>query len=286
MGSIIHFDFGCDVTGASHVKVTHTDHQKKVEVPKRKLIVPIVPTTDEVEASGQELKFVSHAADPIKSLSDIERVSDYFIEHGQYRNNMMFIMGINFGLRYSDLSSLKFSDILDEEGGFKETVEIFEKKTSNTRKVKKTRLITINEAVMDAVELYVYNTKHEVNLSDYLFMAIRQNYDSPLTTRSANRIFNQIAIDLGLDIKFSTHTLRKTFGYHQMRISNNDPRKLLLLQRMFNHSTPNQTLTYIGLTREEIADAYLELNLGKRPVFDSELVEVKEEPFATVSVAN
>ena len=63
-------------------------------------------------------------------------------------------------------------------------------------------------------------------------------------------------------MKMSTHTLRKTFCYHQMLMSHNDSRKLLLLQKMLNHSSPAQTLAYIGLDAEEIEDAYRSLNLG------------------------
>ena len=63
----------------------------------------------------------------------------------------------------------------------------------------------------------------------------------------------------------STHTLRKTFAYHQMLMSNNDHRKLLLLQKMFGHSSVSQTLDYIGITNEEIEDAYKSLNLGLLP---------------------
>ena len=47
-----------------------------------------------------------------------------------------------------------------------------------------------------------------------------------------------------------------------MVMSNNDHRKLLLLQKMMNHSSPAQTLDYIGITAEEIEAAYKELNLG------------------------
>ena len=43
---------------------------------------------------------------------------------------------------------------------------------------------------------------------------------------------------------------------------NNDPRTLLLLQKIFGHSTAAQTLTYIGITESEIHDAYMNLNIG------------------------
>ena len=74
----------------------------------------------------------------------------------------------------------------------------------------------------------------------------------------------------------STHTLRKTFAYHQMVMSGNDPRKLLLLQKMFGHSTAAQTLDYIGITSEEIDEAYRRLNLGSvscNYLVDSDIVE-------------
>ena len=85
-----------------------------------------------------------------------------------------------------------------------------------------------------------------------------------------------IAEDLGLGNKMSTHSLRKTFAYHQMVMSGNDPRKLLLLQKMFGHSTAAQTLDYIGITGEEIDEAYRNLNLGSTTcnyLVDSSLME-------------
>ena len=65
-------------------------------------------------------------------------------------------------------------------------------------------------------------------------------------------------------MRVSTHTLRKTFGYHQMVMSGNSQRKLIVLQKMFGHSSAAQTLDYIGITREEIDEAYRKLNLGSK----------------------
>ena len=88
------------------------------------------------------------------------------------------------------------------------------------------------------------------------------NENKPLAIQSIDRILKGIARDLNINVKMSTHTLRKTFCYHQMVMSNNDSRKLLLLQKMLNHSSPAQTLDYIGITTEEIEEAYKNLNLG------------------------
>lgn len=205
-----------------------------------------------------------HAAEPIKDLNDIIRVSQFLIRSGRYRDNMLFITGINFGLRISDLLSLRFCNLIKEDGTFRDRFPILEQKTKDTRKTKKNRYITINTAVMDAVTLYLAHTPG-VSLSDYMFRSESnhgKNCNSPLHRSNANRILKGIAEDLGLGNRMSSHSLRKTFGYHQMLMSRNDPRKLLLLQKMFGHSDPTMTLEYIGITGEEIDDAYRSLNLG------------------------
>lgn len=234
----------------------------------------IAPATENIvsELAGE------HTSEPIKNIEDVQAVSDWFISLGRYRDNMLFIVGINFGLRVSDLLTLRFSHLIDDQFCFKTTFPILEKKTRSTRKVRKNRYITINDAVIDAVTLFLENTPN-VRLSDYLFRGESNrcgNANKPIHRNSVDRILKEVGDKLGLGIHMSTHTLRKTFAYHQMLVSNNDPRKLLLLQKMFGHSTAAQTLDYIGITGEEIAEAYMTLNLGKRTtpyLIDSTLTE-------------
>lgn len=241
----------------------------------RKLKVGLIAPATEV--SHCELA-PEHAADPIKSIEDINRISEYLIAKRRYRDNMLFIVGINFGLRVSDLRVLRFSNLINESFVFKDSFPVFEKKTRNTRKRKKNRYITINNAVIEAVTLYLENTP-DVRLSDYMFRSKSNrggNQNEPLTIKSIDRILKGIGNDLGISAKISTHTLRKTFGYHQMLMSNNDSRKLLLLQKIFNHSSPAQTLDYIGITGEEIEEAYRNLNLGSTAqnyLVDSNIIE-------------
>lgn len=221
---------------------------------------------------------VERAADPIKNIADIERISKYLIDNGRYRDNMFFIVGINFGLRISDLLSIRFSHLIDDTFKFRETFPVFEQKTRNTRKKKRNRYISINRSVINAVTLYLQHTEG-VRLSDFLFVSQSnrgKNSNKPLSRKSADRILKGIAADLGLDMHMSTHSLRKTFAYHQMLISGNDNRKLLLLQKILGHSTVAQTLDYIGITKEEVVAAYKELNLGMSddsPILESIIIE-------------
>lgn len=238
----------------------------------------ISPATEHIQDELAE----EHTSEPIKDMEDIIRVSKYLKENKRYRDNMLFIIGINFGLRVSDLRILRFNHLINDNFTFKDSFSILEKKTKNTRKQKKNRCITINDAVIEAVTLFLEHTPG-VRLSDYLFRSNSnrgKNENKPITRKSVDRILKGIAKDLGLGNKMSTHSLRKTFAYHQMVMSGNDPRKLLLLQKMFGHSTSAQTLDYIGITTEEIDEAYRKLNLGSETnnyLVDSNIYESNED---------
>lgn len=251
---------------------SYQEHQsiidiKKVEANKAKRQLD----ASLIQPASNDTPFLAtseHAAEPIKSVDDINRISEYLIARKRYRDNMLFIVGINFGLRVSDLLQLKYCMLLDDNLMFRTSFPILEKKTRNTRKVKRNRYITINDAVVDAVTLYLKNMNDQgtpCRMDDYLFKSESsngRNLNRAMSRMSVDRILKGIAAEVGLSTKVSTHTLRKTFGYHQMVMSGNDPRKLLLLQKMFGHSTAAQTLDYIGITSEEIEEAYLNLNLG------------------------
>ena len=255
MGEIIRVDF-------TKGKKDDVIDVRKVSSSRRKLEYGLIQPAEEntVPELAEE-----HTSEPIKSTEDIARISAYLIEKKRYRDNMLFIVGINFGLRVSDLIQLRFNQLIDDSFSFRTTFPVLEKKTKNTRKVQKNRYITINEAVMDAVELYLKHTPRK--LDDYMFKSESNhgiNENKPISRMSVDRMLKEVVQTLGINVKVATHTLRKTFGYHQMVMSGNDPRKLLLLQKIFGHSSSTQTLDYIGITREEIEDAYLGLNLGSK----------------------
>lgn len=278
MNSIIQFNEiykgnAADQTSSSGVN--HIDIQTLKS--KRKLNAGLIAPAQEkvVDELADE-----HKAEPIKSLDEIMMISEYFISKERYRDNMLFIVGINFGLRVSDLRLLRFCSIINDDLTFKDKFPVLEKKTKNTRKVKKNRWITINDAVIDAVTLYLEHTDG-VSLSDYMFKSESNhgsNINTPIHRNSIDRILKEAVDALGIQTKVSTHTLRKTFGFHQMMMCNNDPRKLLVLSKMFGHSSTAVTLEYIGITGDEIADAYRNLNLGSKgkSYLDSGIMETEQ----------
>ncbi|WP_252098348.1 tyrosine-type recombinase/integrase [Bacillus thuringiensis] len=74
---------------------------------------------------------------PIRLKKDINKMKRAL--HG--RNKLLFVLGINLGLRISDLLTLKVSDFFEENNRFKRYATITESKTNKKRKM------AISEAV-------------------------------------------------------------------------------------------------------------------------------------------
>ena len=108
----------------------------------------------------------------------------------------MFDMGINTGLRISDLLLLKVGDVRG-----KTSVTIREKKTGKKRTV-------FLHMIIPEIATYTEGKEEEA----YLFAS--QRTGQPISTTQAYRIFQKTADLLGRD-DIGTHTLRKTFGYQQ-----------------------------------------------------------------------
>ena len=216
------------------------------------------------------------AADPLKNPVDINRVSYLLTSTGRYRDNLLFIMGCNFGLRIGDLLSLRIGHIINSDCSFKSEVRIQEEKTD------KLRTCYMNTTVMDAAELYLSTITGELNLNDYLFKSFsnnnseayyealtsigrspRRGVDSCLSTKSVERMLKSVINDeLGIDVHASTHLLRKTFAYHVIMNAPDRSRAIEFLQKIFGHSSQAITLHYAGITKEEVMTVCQNLTLG------------------------
>lgn len=227
--------------------------------PQYKVNIKPSANPDEVTFTKEE-----HDAQPLKSMKDIKSITDYFLSHNQYRNYLVLICGINFGLREWDLLHIRFKDIINNDNTFKVGFNVFEKKTRNTRITPKNRYIPINNAVKQAVIIYLQHNPN-TSLDNYMFRNESNNstdVNEPVTRKGLEYIIKSITKKLNIEGRFNTHSLRKTFGYQFMMKNKDDPRALYKLQKIFGHSSPAITLAYIGLDKEELTNAYMNLNLG------------------------
>ena len=176
---------------------------------------------------------------PIRDKNKINEMKIELKKQGT-RDYLLFLLGINTGLRISDIIKLQVLDVLNEDRTPKTHITITEKKTGKLKKFK------INDSL--SREIIEYTKSMEMN--DYLFTS-RKGINKPITRIQAYRILNTVAKKIGLE-EIGTHTLRKTFGYHFYK-RNKD---IEMLKKLFNHSSPSTTLRYIGIEQDEIDEAY------------------------------
>lgn len=190
-------------------------------------------------------KTLQQLVQPIRNINDIRKCEQYFLNKQEYRNNAIFICGIAFGLRASDLLSLKIKDVLNnDKNTFKKSFMLIEKKT------KKKNTILITNIVIDALELY-FCSLEDFDLNDYLFKS-RKGTNEPIKVRSLWKILNTMANDLCFDFNIGTHSLRKTFGYTIISQNKDNAEILISLQQLFKHSSPEITLRYTGVEEDKL----------------------------------
>ena len=107
---------------------------------------------------------------PITDLKDIKRIKRLLSSNP--RNMLLFIMGINAGLRVQDILALRVSDVENAVVG--DRISVIEKKT------KKENVLIINQEIYDAVQRYLAFHKKRVP-REFLFKS-RKGWNYPLST--------------------------------------------------------------------------------------------------------
>lgn len=182
---------------------------------------------------------------PIRDLKQIDTIKK-LLRQQNLRDYCLFVLGINSGLRISDLLKLRISDV-SEKGKPKDRIRLRESKTN------KSKDFPISDNAKSAIKEYLQT--RTIIENEPLFIS-RKNKGF-LLRQQAYRILNDVARLVGIKDKIGTHTLRKTFGYHAY----NNGYDVAIIQKLFNHSSPSITLRYIGITQEQMDDVYLSLDL-------------------------
>ena len=178
---------------------------------------------------------------PIKSIEQVRKLKNYFIERGEYRNYLLVSVCLNTALRISDILNLKWEDVINiSTKRTKKYLNITEAKTG------KQTNIMLNRAVKDAVKLFIKNEK--IN-SDFIFSS---GSGKAMTRENAYCIIKNAGMSIGLEYEISPHSLRKTFGYHAWK--NGVPPAMLM--ELYNHSSYEVTKRYLGINQDEKDSIY------------------------------
>ncbi|MFE4714792.1 tyrosine-type recombinase/integrase [Paenibacillus sp. NPDC056722] len=169
---------------------------------------------------------------PLRTPQEIEDMKQSLRRWCGERDYFLFVVGINTGLRVSDIVPFKVKDVRG-----KAYINVLEGKTEKKRRV-------LLEEIQPEIEAYTRGMDDE----DFLFPSRKGN--SAISTTQAYRALVK-AGEMIDRTDIGTHTMRKTFGYHHYK-RNKDVAKL---QEIFNHSAPSITMSYIGIRQDEIDES-------------------------------
>lgn len=177
---------------------------------------------------------------PIRDISTVHDITVTLSKLTTARGRRLFLLwmvGINMGLRISDIVDLKVGDLR----GAREFTYL-PKKQAHKKGARKIT-VPVPRALRKALDARCQGMPDEA----WLFPS-RKRTDG----KNAAHITRQAARDdmllirrlCGVDQKIGCHTMRKTFGYHYYQRT----KDIAILQEWFYHSSPATTLIYIGVT--------------------------------------
>lgn len=175
---------------------------------------------------------------PIRDKETIAELKKVLLGKSE-RDYIMFVIGINVGLRISDILPLKVRDVKGNH------IKVIEQKTGKVRRV------VINKSLRKSLDRYIQNKK-----DNEVLLKSREGINKPISRSMAYKILREAAEQIGLT-EVGTHTMRKTFGYH---IYQRD-KDVGALQKLFNHDKPTTTLLYIGVEQDYLDEVVMNSNL-------------------------
>lgn len=160
-----------------------------------------------------------------------------------YRMSLLVGCGCFFGLRISDILTLTWSMLLNDN-----------KFTINEKKTNKRRVVKINADFQQHIRK-CHDALHIKNDNEKCFLSQKKVVYS---TQRINILFKEIKKKYNLKIEhFSTHSMRKTFGRKVFESAGENANMALMrLSELFNHSNVSVTKIYLGIREKELLETY------------------------------
>lgn len=161
----------------------------------------------------------------------------------EYRLSLFAGCGSFFGLRISDILTLTWSMLLDDE-----RFVIIEKKTGKRREIK----------INSNFQKHIADCYMALNITDKNEKCFISRKKMVYSTQRINVLFKSIKSKYNLKIEhFSTHSMRKTFGRKVVEAAGeNSEFALVKLSELFNHADVMTTRKYLGLRSKELLETY------------------------------
>lgn len=175
------------------------------------------------------------AVDPIRQIKDIKAISK--LTSGNQRDHLLFVMGINNGLRACDLVKVKVGDVRYMKVG--DALTIKESKTG------KDNILVVNKTGYKALQAYLEAIRPDD--TDYLFASRKGN--GHVQSQAVSKLVKKWTRAINLKGNYGAHTLRKTWGYIQRTMHGVG---FEIICKRYNHSSPAITMRYLGIEDKEV----------------------------------
>ena len=175
------------------------------------------------------------AVEPIREIKNIKAISK--LTQVKPRDHLLFVMGVNNGLRAGDLVKLKVKHLRYLKVG--DTLEIKEGKTG------KDNILVINKTVYKALQNYL----DKVRPDDGAFLFASRKGDSHIQSQAVSKLVKGWTEAINLRGNYGAHTLRKTWGYVQRTVHGVG---FEIICKRYNHSSPAITMRYLGIQDKEV----------------------------------
>ena len=172
------------------------------------------------------------SVDPIRDRNIYYKIKNDLKERNE-KYYIMYLLGSLLAMRINEILKLSVGDVAD-----KKEYTFIQSKTG------KSFTIAFNKELLGALKTYCKGRDPQEAL-----IPTRDNEYKPLSKRQAWEVISEAGKRYGLHL--GTHSLRKTCAYHYYKQTHD----LATLKVWLNHTAERDTLTYIGITTEQIKKA-------------------------------
>jgi integrase len=191
------------------------------------------------------VKGSSIVVEPIRDEKDIKAIRNMISDNS--RNHLLFVLGINNGLRTGDLLKLRVKELAGMKPG--DSINIKEGKTG------KRNILFVNKTVHKVLNQYLKESK--LSGEDYLFKSKKSN--RALKIQAVNYLVKKWTSAINLKGNYGAHSMRKTWGYFQRT---NYGVGFEVICKRFNHASPAVTMRYLGIADSEVKNVLMNNEIG------------------------
>lgn len=176
------------------------------------------------------------------SIEEVDQILDLKLDNPlAYRNKAMLELLYASGMRISELTNLKLSQI-----------DFDECQVRIEGKGKKERIVPLNDVSIKYLKLYLNDYRDfilKTKSSEYLFI---NNFGNQITRQGFFKILKKICQSKRIKKKVSPHTLRHSFATHLL----NNGADLRVIQELLGHENLVTTEIYTHVSNQKIKDDY------------------------------